>query len=177
MREGYMVQELTAVMSVDELIELFHKPQKVWALCKACPNYGHKWGCPPFNFDVAEMLAKYRHARLFVSKIAFANDPPAPAEKDAAMRSELAKMESRLLDLECKCGGLASANIGGCERCKECGCTRPNGVSCRHPELVRPSLEAYGFDVAALLHSAFGVTLTPNPTTSELMLLTVYFSI
>ena len=24
--------------------------------CKICPNYGAKWGCPPYAFDVKEKL-------------------------------------------------------------------------------------------------------------------------
>ena len=31
-----------------------------------------------------------------------------------------------------------STNIGGDERCKENGCTRPNDVPCRHPYLLLP---------------------------------------
>lgn len=62
--------------------------------------------------------------------------------------------------------------MAGCGRCKERGCTRPNGVPCRYPELLRPSLEAYGFDVADLLRSAFGITLAPESHPSEMVLLT-----
>ena len=170
--EGYTVEELSTTMAIGVLVERFHRPEKVWALCEACPNYGRKWGCPPFEDNVLDKTLKYNHIELFVIKIVFADMALSSAEKNAIMRSELTRIESHLLELERTTGGLASANIGGCERCTECGCTRPNGAPCRHPELLRPSLEAYGFDVPDLLYSAFGINLTPASHSSELVLLT-----
>ena len=37
--------------------------------------------------------------------------------------------------------------------------TRPLGLPCRHPELVRPSLEAYGFDISRTTNELFGIEL------------------
>lgn len=170
--EGYTVEELLTTMAIGVLVERFHRPEKVWMLCKMCPNYGRKWGCPPFEYDVVEKILKYNYIELFATRVVFTAVTPSPDEREAIMRTEYARIESRLLALERTTGGVASANIGGCERCKERGCTRPNGVPCRYPELLRPSLEAYGFDVPDLLHSAFGINLTPASHSSELVLLT-----
>ncbi|MBR5807373.1 MAG: hypothetical protein IKY24_01995 [Alistipes sp.] len=38
-------------------------------------------------------------------------------------------------------------------------CTRLNGKPCCHPELVRPSLEAYGFDLTKTLSELFDIEL------------------
>ncbi len=158
MEERYTVQELSATMTMEEFVERFHRPEKVWALCSDCSNYGHKWGCPPFEHNVVENLSKYHLVKLFVTKIRFGNEPISPAEREKIMHSELSKIESRLLDLEHECGGLASVDIGGCSRCPK-GCTRSDGKPCRHPECVRPSLEAYGFDVAKTLSELFDIEL------------------
>lgn len=48
---------------------------------------------------------------------------------------------------------------GTCIHCPEGSCTRPEGRPCRHPELVRPSLEACGFDVARTASELFGIEL------------------
>ena len=172
MGEGYTIEELSTTMTVRVLVERFYRPQKVWMLCKACPNYGRKWGCPPFEYDVVEKILKYNYIELFATRVVFTAATLSPDEREAIMRTEYARIESQLLALERTTGGVASANIGGCERCKERGCTRPNGAPCRHPELLRASLEAYGFDVPDLLYSAFGINLTPASHSSELVLLT-----
>ena len=39
------------------------------------------------------------------------------------------------------------------------GCTRNCGTPCRHPEKVRPSLEAFGFDIAKTLAELFNIEL------------------
>lgn len=170
--EGYTVEELSTTMAIGVLVERFHRPEKVWMFCKVCPNYGRKWGCPPFEYDVVEKILKYNYIELFATRVVFTVAALLPDEKELIARTECTCIESKLLALERTTKGVASANIGGCERCTECGCTRPNGAPCRHPELLRPSLEAYGFDVPDLLYSAFGINLTPASHSSELVLLT-----
>ena len=50
-------------------------------------------------------------------------------------------------------------DIGSCLYCPEGTCTRPEAKPCRHPELVRPSLEACGFDIARTTSELFGIEL------------------
>ena len=51
------------------------------------------------------------------------------------------------------------AYVGTCLYCPEGTCTRPEAKPCRHPELVRPSLEACGFDIAHTTSELFGIEL------------------
>ena len=44
-------------------------------------------------------------------------------------------------------GGRSFAYVGSCLYCPDGTCTRPEGNPCRHPELVRPSLEACGLSL------------------------------
>jgi len=58
--------------------------------------------------------------------------------------------EAVLLRYERATGGRMAALPGGCPYCGGAECTRRAGEPCRHPESVRPSLEAMGVDVCAL---------------------------
>ncbi len=77
-----------------------------------------------------------------------------------------------LIEKEQTLGGRSFATIGRCHHCPGQTCTRPEGLPCRHPQLVRPSLEAFGFDITAILADLFNLTLTwgtqghcPSPLT------------
>ncbi|MDE7458334.1 MAG: DUF2284 domain-containing protein, partial [Muribaculaceae bacterium] len=46
-----------------------------------------------------------------------------------------------------------------CLHCPESQCTRKCGEPCRHPDKVRPSLEAFGFDIGRTLSELFNIKL------------------
>ena len=48
---------------------------------------------------------------------------------------------------------------GTCLLCPPEHCTRRENLPCRHPESIRPSLEALGFDVARTTSGLFGIDL------------------
>ena len=74
--------------------------------------------------------------------------------------SDFARLvENELLDMERKYGGRSFAYIGKCLHCSDNECTRNCGTPCRHPEKVRPSLEAFGFDIAKTLSELFNIKL------------------
>ena len=64
-----------------------------------------------------------------------------------------------LAELERRTGGRAFSYVGSCLYCPEGSCTRPEGLPCRHPERVRPSLEACGFDIGRTTEELFGIPL------------------
>ena len=72
---------------------------------------------------------------------------------------ERRRLEQQLLGMERQYGGLSFAYVGTCLHCPEGTCTRPDGKPCRHPELVRPSLEACGFDIGKTTAELFGIDL------------------
>ena len=83
---------------------------------------------------------------------------------------ERIRIESELLDMERKYGGRSFAYIGKCLHCSDNECTRNCGTPCRHPEKVRPSLEAFGFDIAKrflnfLTSNFFGERMANYPNT------------
>ena len=156
---GYTIEEFTYEISVDEYLIRFHKPNEVWEYCRVCNNYGKQWGCPPFDFDVVEHLSQYSKLLLIATKITPTAMELLYQESEQFIRAEQIRLESRLLDLERQYNGLASTYIGSCLHCCEDNCTRPLGKVCRHPECVRPSLEAYGFDITKTLSELFDIEL------------------
>ena len=59
-------------------------------------------------------------------------------------------------------GGAPAARAffaGTCLLCPPEHCTRRENLPCRHPESIRPSLEALGLDVARTTSGLFGIEL------------------
>ena len=174
MTERYTIEEFSHEVSVAEYITDFHNPDEVWSYCRACANHGKQWGCPPFDFDVVARLSKYSSLQLIVTKITLIDRRLTSAEVDNILRQERIGLEKRLLELERSYNGLACSFIGKCLHCKEESCSRLVGKPCRHPQLVRPSLEAYGCDVVRTLSELFNIELqwSKNGTLPEYLVLT-----
>lgn len=155
----YQAEDRSVTMSAARYIDECRDADKFLACCKECPNYGALWCCPPFGFDWMEMLAQYECVTLYATKITptDASLPVSAAER--LTRPERIRMEQKLLLQEKETGGRAFAYAGRCLHCPEGTCTRPKGLPCRHPELVRPSLEAAGFDIGKTLQHYFGIEL------------------
>lgn len=129
------------------------------ALCRECPNYGRRWGCPPLD---AGFIHDYRHVRLFALKIDIKPTPGDTGAAEAMMKviqDVRGDYETRLLALERDLGGRAALFTGMCPHCGSEECARTSGKPCRHPDLVRPSLEALGFDLTATAADYFGIEL------------------
>lgn len=81
------------------------------------------------------------------------------SESGRLIRPERLRLEARLLEMERLYGGRSFAYVGTCLHCPEGSCTRPAGNPCRHPDKIRPSLEACGFDIARTTSELFGIDL------------------
>lgn len=132
------------------------------ALCRECPNYGMRWGCPPFDADVLDAPSHYKTLRLYLLKIENLGVAEGLPQEEAVRRvSEIIQKarlqyEKRLLEFEKTTSGMAMLFTGMCPHCRNVPCTRCQGEKCRHPEAVRPSLEALGYDVCATSKEVFG---------------------
>ena len=49
--------------------------------------------------------------------------------------------------------------VGTCPYCGSAPCARISGKPCRHPEKVRPSLEAFGFDMSKTAKDLLGLEI------------------
>ncbi len=137
---------------------MFRDVPRFLECCRQCPSYGKSWGCPPLAPEIEDAPQKYSLAEIVVLKV---NTPEGLRIDDsqAFLRPYRAELESTLLRLEEETGGRAFSYVGECLHCPAGTCTRPEGLPCRHPELVRPSLEAYGFDIGAMTKDLFGLEL------------------
>lgn len=155
----YATEEYTADISVEDYIAGFRDERRFIALCKQCPNYGNSWGCPPFDFDTESFLRQYKYAHLMATKI-IPEDKDVQFDKSQALvYPERVRIERELLEMERKYGGRAFAYIGSCLHCNGAECRRKCNMPCLHPDKVRPSLEAFGFDIGRTLSELFGIQL------------------
>jgi predicted metal-binding protein len=133
--------------------------ERIRALCAEdkCQSYGKHHLCPPLvgSLELArEQLAGYRSGVLlqWSRELDVQNDRPGV---------EQSKIDFHLLVLELE-GALAAAGIAGARgliggNCSLCTpCTAASGEPCPEPDRARPSLEALGVDVMALL-AGFGL--------------------
>lgn len=151
--------DLVATIPAERYISDFRYADKFLEMCRACRNFGRLWACPPFENDWLPELRKYRLVSIFATKIV----PPQPGMPISCARSlfrhERLRIEPRLRELEKQTGGLAFAFAGECLYCPKGKCVRVQNQKCRHPELVRPSLEAAGFDIGKTTAELFGLPL------------------
>lgn len=146
----------TAEITVESYMARYRDAGRFMAFCRQCGNYGHSWACPPFDSEAEQKLSIWRNALIVaVSR----RIEPGHCVDDAMnlMRPARLSLEKMLLGLERKYGGMAFGFSGQCLYCRQC--TRGQGEACRHPELVRPALEAYGFDVGRTAEELLGIRL------------------
>lgn len=155
----YTSEDFTVSISTDEYIRRFRDANRFIGYCRQCPNYNHSWGCPPFSHDLERELRGYRNVLLIATKIIPDGSNISLSESRRLIFPERKRLEHRLLEMELLYDGRAFAYVGSCLYCPEGSCTRPLGLPCRHPELVRPSLEAYGFDISRTTSELFGFKL------------------
>ena len=157
--KNYDCEEVVAVVDRDRYVSEFRDVPTFEACCKACPNYGNRWGCPPFDHDTLQDLQPYDKVMLIGAKIT-PHDPKMPMDRVyEIMRPELERLNERLLNLEREKGGMAFGFVGKCPYCNDEPCARRQGLPCRHPDVVRPSLEAYGFNVSETASKLLGIDM------------------
>ena len=155
----YTARDFTAELPAAAYVARFRDAERVGGYCRECGNYGRSWGCPPFGFDVGEYLSGYTSALLVATKIVPEERDIPFSESKRLIHPERLRLEERLLEMERLYGGRSFAYVGTCLYCPEGSCTRPSGKPCRHPDKVRPSLEACGFDIGRTTSELFGIDL------------------
>lgn len=155
----YHAEDFTTTLPVADYVARFRNAERFVECCRICPNFGRSWGCPPFDYDIGELLGRYASVLLIATKIVPTTTGLPFSVSQTLIRPERIRLERRLHEMERLYGGRSCAYVGECLHCPKGTCTRAEGKSCRHPELVRPSLEAYGFDIGRTLDELFGIEL------------------
>lgn len=162
---NYRVTRKEATIAADEFIARYRDVERMAALCAQCPSHGNSWGCPPYAFYPETVSNGFKTVTLMGTTIEF--DETTRAEcttpetsrvvATQAMQEVWKTLLPELYEKERQVKGSRCFTFR-CTLCPE-GCTRPEGKPCRHPDRLRYSLEAVGFDVSAMSHDLLGIDL------------------
>ena len=155
----YTTESFSAEMDAATYIADFRRANYFMQFCRECGNYGRRYGCPPFDYDPLSVIAPYQKVRIIGVKIV-PNDGNLPLSvANTLMLPVIRELNEELLALEKALGGMAFGFAGSCPYCGEVPCARIDGEPCRHPDNVRPSLEAFGFDMSKTTSDLIGLEI------------------
>ena len=156
---NYTTERFSAEIDAKAYIEGFRKVGDFAKFCQQCGNYGRRYGCPPFEDGTLSIVNNYRKVRIYGVKI-IPRDKNLPLEAaNRLMEPVTNQLNRELLEEEKALDGYGLGFVGTCPYCNNEPCARIEGRSCRHPDKVRPSLEAFGFDVGKTAKDLLGVEL------------------
>jgi len=156
---SYATERYDTEVNVRDYIEGFHNADYFIKFCQQCRNYGCRYGCPPFDSDPLEVIKRYDRVRIIGIKI-IPDDKHIPLQAvNDLMRPITAQLNEELLEAEKSLGGMCFGFAGTCTYCGDEPCARIDGKSCRHPDKVRPSLEAFGFDISKTAKELLGLEI------------------
>ena len=154
---GYTLQEQWRTIPMKEYAETFRDFGRVRGYCHGCGRYGKCWACPPYDFAEDEYLGQFTTISLLATKITPSEGVAlTPETAERILIRERQRLDRMLLGME---GNARAFFAGTCILCPPEKCTRREGLPCRHPESIRPSLEALGFDIARTASELFGIPL------------------
>lgn len=152
---NYTLSNKLAYIPTAEYVEKYRDVERFIGFCKTCHTFGKSWACPPFNYDSKDILDKYEHSYVIGTQVIFSDEfiersknKEINALSQSIMRDVRASFDHKLLDIEKKYPTSKVLFAGNCHWCPNHVCTRTLDQPCRYPELIRPSLEAYGFDIS-----------------------------
>ena len=161
----YTVTSKEVTIAADEFVRRYRDVERIRGYCLQCPGYGKSWGCPPFDFDPATVTEGFKTVTVMGTVIEFDEATRAACKtSDEAIAVGRGAMEEvwqlllpRLYEMERQTPGSRCFTFR-CSLCPE-GCTRPEGKPCRHPDRLRYSLEAVGFDIEAMTRDLLDINL------------------
>lgn len=161
----YSTQVKTATLPVSRWLDSYCTPERFRDACRACPDYGRVWSCPPGVPDARTAFAPFRTVYLVGVQVDYAPETIAAAdtpERTEALRQASygvvkKQLLSTLLELEKAVPGSWTVAAGRCEQCDVC--TRREGLPCRRPDRMRYSFSAFGFDLGKLAREQLGLEL------------------
>lgn len=161
----YTTTAIIAEAPLPTFIENYQDKEKFMAYCRECPNYATRWSCPPLAFDPADYLKRFTRIHLLGVRIRYDEDTIRAADtpektREIGTRTILevkTQIADLLLDAEARLKNAVSLSSGGCRICPVCA--RVENKPCRHPEKMRHSLDAFGFDLTKITQEFLGVEL------------------
>ena len=156
-----------AVIPFSEYVRDYREKERFMGYCKQCGQYGKRWSCPPYDFDVDGYIAGYQQVLIIGTKVTFDETyrhsfTTAKARNEAsnaAMETVIRMMDKRHQLLEARYPGSLSFTGAKCFLCEPVPCARLTNEPCRHPQQMRHSLESVGFDIGKTANELLGVEL------------------
>lgn len=66
---AYHIEGTLRQLPLEAYMPEYFDPERFLALCEHCTTYLTNWSCPPFAFDVREVLAHYHYAHILVHRV------------------------------------------------------------------------------------------------------------
>ncbi len=155
----YTTERYTAEIDAHSYVEQFRNADHFLKFCQQCRNYGRRYGCPPFSHDPLSDISHYQQVRITGVKIVPADKTLPLQVANDLMKPVIDQLNQDLLETEQSLGGMCFGFVGSCPYCGGAACARIEGKPCRHPDKVRPSLEAYGFDMVKTAQELLGLEM------------------
>ena len=156
---AYTTEKFFADIDAKTYINEFRRTDYFIEFCQQCKNYNHRYGCPPFDDETLSIVEGYEKVRIMGVKIIPNNKQLPLSAANDLMKPVITEMNEELLELEKSLGGYAFGFVGTCPYCGGAPCARGSGEPCRHPDKVRPSLEAFGFDMSKTAKDLLGLEI------------------
>lgn len=158
-------KRLTAQIGVLDYFKRYVDIPTFLNCCRACPNFGRKWSCPPFGFSPEAYWKRFQTLHIYGLQI------PVPAKTrerahspdelsqliDKTLWAEKRRLNQELIALEREHPNSVSLSAGSCKCCARC--SRPAGVPCLQPSRMRYSIEALGGDVGRTAKELLGIEI------------------
>lgn len=172
----YKIELLSAELDIKKYLDEYVDIEEFLESCKKCSNYGKKWSCPPYDFNVLEYWKKFNSIYIIGEKISFNQEErQSEYEKEEKIMfdildKEKQKLTEQLFILEKQYEGSVSLSAGSCSLCgsgmmDSQNCTRVScsnstaKESCNHFDKMRYSIESLGGNVGKTCSKLFGINL------------------
>jgi len=161
----YHLEHTLIKTDVKSYIGNYRDPDKFIEYCKQCNRYTACWACPPYDFDTEQYISPYTNAFILGTKITPDNTLRNNTEEQTKSHAynlieEVRKfLDEALLHAERIYPGSKVFFAGTCHLCPIGTCTRITGSPCLYPDKIRPSLEAFGFDIGRTSSELIGIEL------------------
>ena len=152
----YTVEQIRAEISVCDYVKGYVDFEATQERCCHCSDYGKTWSCPPFDFDPVAFWKSFDVLQVYGYRLTYSGERTLK-EMEAALWKEKERLDAELRALESRYPGSEALSLGSCRLCKVC--TRAEGGACRHPDLVRHSIESVGGNVGKTLKDLCGIEI------------------
>ena len=153
------IEKFTATISARHYIEHFRRADFFLQFCRQCPNFARRHGCPPLDHDPLNVIGRYNSVRIIGVKVTPTYKLLPLSQVNELLQPVTLRLNEELLAAEEQLHGHAYGFVGSCPYCGDEPCARLQDKPCRHPDKVRPSLEAIGFDIQKTASDLLGIEI------------------